>query len=27
MSPWNVGMMGWKPSTSFAFGATIDSRM
>jgi len=25
--PWNVGMIGAKPSTIFACGLTIDSRM
>ena len=26
-SPWNVGMIGWKPATIFACGFRIDSRM
>src|SRR5512140_511636 len=25
--PWNVGMIGWNPSTTFAVGDRIDSRM
>ena len=24
--PWNVGMIGWKPATTFAVGFRIDSR-
>jgi len=26
-SPWNVGMIGWNPATTLAFGCRIDSRM
>ena len=25
--PWNGGMTGWNPATTFACGLTIDSRM